>query len=93
MKMMTQKVREQILKVRDTGQTNMFDCNMVQVIADRMGFFDLVIYIEENKKEYVRFILTGNAPMEDEADDLSDINENDKKIILENSKRLKERGE
>ena len=91
--MMTQKVREQILKVRDTGQTNMFDCNMVQVIADRMGFFDLVIYIEENKKEYVRFILTGNAPMEDEADDLSDINENDKKIILENSKRLKERGE
>jgi len=31
-------VREQILKVRDTGETNMFDTNMVMVIANREEF-------------------------------------------------------
>lgn len=56
---MTVKIRDQILAVRDTGRTNMFDINMVQVIADEMKFYELVIFIEEYKDAYVRFILTG----------------------------------
>lgn len=53
------KVKEQILAIRDTGLTNMFDIYTVQRIADEMLFFELVIFIEENKADYLRFILTG----------------------------------
>lgn len=56
---MDEKVKEQILKVRDTGLTNMFDLNAVQRIAYEMDFYELVEFIEENKAAYVRFILTG----------------------------------
>lgn len=56
---MTEKVRDQILAVRATGRTNMFDLNMVQVIANEMNFYELVVFIEEHKDAYVRFILTG----------------------------------
>ena len=57
---MTDKVREQILKVRETGKTNMFDIYTVQRIGLKMGFYDMVIFIEENKSEYVNFILHGD---------------------------------
>ena len=39
----------------------MFDVPSVQVIANRMGFYDLVIYLEEHKREYANFILTGST--------------------------------
>ena len=58
---MTPKIREQILAVRDTGLTNMFDVATVQRIANDMGFYELVVYLEENRKEYAHFILTGDA--------------------------------
>ena len=58
---MTEIVREQILAIRDTGLTNMFDLPMVQRLAYKRDFFDLVIYIEEHPKEYVHFILTGEV--------------------------------
>jgi len=32
---------------------------MVQVIAKRMGFYELVVYLEEHKREYANFIFTG----------------------------------
>jgi len=57
---MSDKVREQILAVRDTGLTNMFDINTVQRIAYDMNFHELVIYLEDNRKEYVNFILYGD---------------------------------
>lgn len=56
---MTNKVRDQILAVRATGRTNMFDLNMVQNIANEMQFYELVVFIEEHRDAYVRFILTG----------------------------------
>ena len=56
---MDEKVKEQILAVRDTALTNMFDLNAVQRIAYEMDFFELVNFIEESKVAYVRFILTG----------------------------------
>ena len=58
---MTDKIREQILAVRKTGLTNMFDVIMVQRIAHEMQFYELVIYLEEHRSEYVHFILTGEA--------------------------------
>ena len=59
--MMTEKIKKQILAVRDTGLTNMFDVNTVQRIANDMGFFELVVYLEEHRREYTHFILTGEA--------------------------------
>ena len=57
---MTDKVREQILKVRDTGKTNMLDAHMVKRIGLDMHLYDMVIFIEENRTEYVNFILHGD---------------------------------
>jgi len=56
---MTPTIREQILAVRDTGLTNMFDLTAVQRIAYSMDFFELVCFLEEHQREYARFILTG----------------------------------
>lgn len=56
---MTEKIKAQILAIRDTGLTNMFDVNAVQVIAQEMRFYELIVFIEEDKSKYVTFILTG----------------------------------
>ena len=56
---MTDKIREQILAVRDNGLTNMFDLSMVQRIAYDNGFYELVCYIEEHRREYCHFIMSG----------------------------------
>ncbi len=56
---MTKEVREQIMAIRDSGITNMFDLNTVQRLAYERDFHDLVMYIEEHKAEYVKFIMTG----------------------------------
>ena len=57
-KTVSDTVKEQILAVRATGRTNMFDVPMVQVIANEMGFYELVIFIEEHQDAYAQFILT-----------------------------------
>lgn len=56
---MDEVVREQIMAVRDTGEANMLDTRAVQRIASREGFYELVIYLEEHRREYANFILTG----------------------------------
>ena len=56
---MNEKIREQILAVRKTGRSNMFDVLMVQNIANAMRFYELVVFLEEHRGEYVHFILTG----------------------------------
>ena len=58
---MDKVVKEQILAVRATGETNMLDTRMVQILANREGFYELVVYLEEHRKEYTNFILTGNT--------------------------------
>lgn len=55
----TGTVRKQILAVRDTGETNMFDVPMVQQIANRLGYYELVLFLIDHKKEYAHFIMTG----------------------------------
>jgi len=56
---MTDKVFRSLLKIRDSGATNMFDTNMVQRLAYDQGMYELVMYVEEHKKEYVHFIMYG----------------------------------
>ncbi len=58
---MTEKIREQILAIRDTGLTNMFDVATVQRLAYERGFCELVCYLEDHRSEYARFIMTGEA--------------------------------
>ena len=59
---MTEQIRDQILKVRASGLTNMFDIPAVQWIASQMGLMELVDYLEgDNTREYAHFILTGES--------------------------------
>ena len=54
-----EKIKEQVIKVQKTGRTNMFDTSAVQVIANEMGLYELVCFIEEDKKAYAKFVMTG----------------------------------
>ena len=56
---MTDKVFHQLMDIRDSGLTNMFDTNMVQRLAYDRDYFEMVTYIEDHKKEYAHFIMTG----------------------------------
>ena len=58
---MDERVKEQILAIRDTGLTNMFDLPVVQRLAYQRDFFELVTFLEDHRSEYVHFILTGEA--------------------------------
>ncbi|HCW22840.1 MAG TPA: hypothetical protein DGX96_03990 [Lachnospiraceae bacterium] len=57
----TETVRNQILAVRDTGETNMFDVPAVQAIANRLGYHELVLFLIDHRKEYANFILHGEV--------------------------------
>lgn len=61
---MTERIKEQIEAVRQRGETNMLEVNMVQWLANRENYFELVIYLEEHRDEYVNYIFTGKAPEE-----------------------------
>lgn len=52
-------IKEQILAIRETGEVNMFDAHAVQYIAHCKGFYELVIYLQDDKDEYIDFILSG----------------------------------
>ena len=54
------KVREQILAIRASGETNMFDIPAVQAIANREGYHDLVLFLVDHKRAYADFILHGD---------------------------------
>jgi len=53
------KIRGQILEICDSGCCNMLDTAQVQRTANDRGFYDLVIFIEENKRGYSNFIFYG----------------------------------
>ncbi|MDF9409374.1 MULTISPECIES: DUF5049 domain-containing protein [Clostridia] len=56
---MDKKIKEQILAIRATGETNMFDVPKVKEIAMREGYAELLVYLADNTGAYARFILTG----------------------------------
>ena len=57
--LMTEKVFQQIMQIRSCGKSNMLDLNMVQRLAYDAGLYELVMYIEEHKSQYLHFIMTG----------------------------------
>ena len=59
----TDELRRQILAVRDTGRTNMFDVRAVQRIAHELDLFELVVFLEDrrNWSIYSGFILHGKT--------------------------------
>ncbi len=61
---MKEAVKSQILAIRDTGETNMFDIPVVTKIAQREGYRELIDFLEEHQDQYVRFILTGDPQKE-----------------------------
>ncbi len=61
---MTEKIKEQIEAIRQNGETNMLDVKMVQWLANRDNYFELVIYLEEHRKEYLNYLFTGEASEE-----------------------------
>ncbi|NBK22032.1 MAG: DUF5049 domain-containing protein [Spirochaetia bacterium] len=57
---MTDRIKEQILRIRESGLTGMFNIGAVQWIASQMGFSELAAYLESSDAgEYTHFILTG----------------------------------
>lgn len=56
---MEEIVKEQILAIRDSGLTNMLDFKTVQYLAFDRGYYELVLYIEDNRSKYFNFIISG----------------------------------
>ena len=61
---MTERIKEQIEAIRQSGETNMLDVKMVQWLANRDNYFELAIYLEEHRKEYLNYLFTGEASEE-----------------------------
>ena len=94
---MTDKVRKQILAIRETGLTNMFDTYMVQRLGLQRRFYEMVIFIEENRTEYVNFILHGDenarretakTRFEKDYEDIMDGEDNTESIILRRKQEI-----
>ena len=60
-KIMSDKLRNQILAIRDSGAVNMFDISGVKQEAQDRKYTLLVIFLETNKGDYLRFIQSGAA--------------------------------
>lgn len=58
---MTEQIKKQILFIRDTGLTNMFDFRMVKFLAGELDMPELVEYININPSTYAKFIMTGKV--------------------------------
>ena len=56
---MSDIIYEQIMMVRASGECNMLDTIAVQRYAHDHDFYELVIFIEEHKKDYITFIFHG----------------------------------
>ena len=56
-------IKSELLAVRDTGATNMFDLRRVKEIADELEFENLSEYITKNPKGYTNAILTGKIQL------------------------------
>ena len=57
--LITDTIYDQIMAVRSAGECNMMDATAVQRYANDNDMYELVILIEENRREYAQFILHG----------------------------------
>ena len=59
---MDETIKSQVLQVRNSALTNMFDVAAVISIAEHLGLDELAAYLAAgNASEYTRFILTGKT--------------------------------
>lgn len=58
---MSDKLKNQILSIRDSGNVNMFDISAVKQEAQDKKYTLLTIFLETNKGDYLRFIQSGAA--------------------------------
>lgn len=58
---MNEQLKSEIEDIRCSGICNMLDIPYVQRLAFDRNYFDLVMFIEEHRKEYVHFILYGGG--------------------------------
>lgn len=56
---MSDKVIEQVLVIRAEAKFNMFSAADIQREAFEKGFNELVVFLDKHKKEYSKFVLTG----------------------------------
>lgn len=56
---LVETIRSEILTIRGTGATNMFDVHTVRKIAEELNYVELVKYIDTNKDGYFDSIFTG----------------------------------
>ena len=56
---MPDEVVDQILFIRETGLTNMFDIRRVKMVAAELEMTELVKFLDKYKEEYANFILKG----------------------------------
>ena len=62
---MNEKIRSQIMDIRNSGTVNMFSVNEVQRLAFEKNYHELVLFIEERKADDVHFIMTGEMPKDE----------------------------
>ncbi len=57
----TDKLFEQILEVRNTGEANMIDIRTVMKVAYARELYELVSFLDDkkNRDDYYKFILNG----------------------------------
>lgn len=53
------RIRQQILQIRNTGEVNMFDVENVKRLAYYYNCHDLIDYLTTDRTGYVNLILTG----------------------------------
>lgn len=53
---MTEKLKSELAMIREEDSVNMFDFNGVQRAAYEHDFYDLVVYLEDNRKDYLRVL-------------------------------------
>ena len=52
--LITDKIYRQIMAIRDSGACNMFDLPRVQEEAYKMGFYELVVFLNEPQEGICR---------------------------------------
>lgn len=57
---MDEQIKAEVLEIRALGLANMFDLPYVQRLAFDRNYFDLVLFIQDHREEYVKFILYGD---------------------------------
>ena len=73
-KKIPEEIVQQIMQVRDTGKTNMFDLMGVLVVADELGLLNLQKYLffRSNRETYINYLLNGKLSNSKEANQLQD---------------------